>query len=130
MSSQDIDIEYKVIVRWKDDGNIETFKNRTEAMDRIAKPYDEYMTDGGSGFGMGWRDMDWSFNDNMIADECLNKMKEELWKSLIRQGAKAHLTLMDRLLEEAGIEIYMVDVWPPIINDSGEFEEGSESRQV
>ena len=47
-------------------------------MDKIAEKYKEFMTDGGSGFGFGQRDMDWTFNSNAIAHECMQDMMIEL----------------------------------------------------
>ena len=103
-------MEYRVMLRWKDDGNIETFSNRSKRMDEIANKYDEYMTDGGSGFGMGWRDMDWSFNSDAIAHECMQGMMVDLTEEFKQD----HRSFDDTLdwLEAKGIEIYIVEIEP------------------
>lgn len=113
-------MEYRVMLRWKDDGSIETFSNRSKRMDEIANEYDEYMTDGGSGFGMGWRDMDWQFSHLDIAQQCMSKMQAtlmQLWADpQLLESQWWQRTIPDSDWEQGwrpeDIEIYIVEIEP------------------
>ena len=105
-------MEWRVNLHWKltEDNikdNHEVFSNRSRRMDQIAEKYKAFMTDGGSGFGFGQRDMDWTFNSNAIAHECMQAMMVELSRELNFEYLGFDETL--EALDEKEIEIYITE---------------------
>ena len=102
-------MEWRVNLQWKltEDDDASIFRDRSKSMDKIADKYKEFMTDGGSGFGFGQRDMDWTFNSNAIAHECMQAMMVELSREL----NFGYLSFDDTLeaLDEKEIEIYITE---------------------
>jgi len=106
-------MEWRVNLHWKltlDDygkDNYEVFSNRSRRMDQIAEKYKEFITDGGSGFGFGQRDMDWTFSSNTMAHECMQAMMVELSREL----NFGYLGFDDTLeaLDEKEIQIYITE---------------------
>lgn len=114
-------MEWRVNLHWKltEDNikdNHEVFSNRSRSMDQIAEKYKEFMTDGGSGFGFGQRDMDWTFNSDAIAHECMQAMMVELCRELgvTLQDYDLNMGFDGTLewLEKHKIEIYITEINP------------------
>ena len=92
------------------------FRDRSKSMDKIAEKYNEFMTDGGSGFGFGQRDMDWTFNSDAIAHECMQAMMVDLCRELgvTLQDYDLNMGFDGTLewLEKHNIEIYITEINP------------------
>lgn len=105
-------MEWRVNLNWKmtADDDVALFRDRSKRMDQIADKYKDFMTDGGSGFGFGQRDMDWTFNSNAIAHECMQDMMVELSRELNFEYLGFDETL--EWLEKHNIEIYITEYNP------------------
>ena len=111
-------MEWRVNLQWKltEDDDASIFRDRSKSMDKIADKYKEFMTDGGSGFGFGQRDMDWTFNSDAIAHECMQAMMVDLCRELGVTLQDYDLNMgFDRTLEwleKHNIEIYITEINP------------------
>ena len=108
-------MEWRVNLQWKltEDNigdNHEVFRQRSKNMNRIADKYDGFMTDAGSGFGFDQRDMDWTFNSDAIAHECMQDMMVELSRELNFEYLGFDETL--EALDERKIQIYITEFNP------------------
>ncbi len=105
-------MEWRINLSWKmtADDDASLFKDRSQRMDQCADKYKDFMTDGGSGFGFGQRDMDWTFNSDAIAHECMQAMMIELSREL----NFTYLGFDDTLeaLDEKEIQIYITEYNP------------------
>tara|TARA_B100001287_G_scaffold276629_1_gene288304 strand:- start:1523 stop:1885 length:363 start_codon:yes stop_codon:yes gene_type:complete len=111
-------MEWRVNLQWKltEDDDASIFRDRSKSMDKIAEKYNEFMTDGGSGFGFGQRDMDWTFNSNAMAIECMQAMMVDLCRELgvTLQDHDTTFGFDDTLewLKKHNIEIYITEINP------------------
>ena len=109
-------MEWRVNLQWKltEDDDASIFRDRSKSMDKIAEKYKEFMTDGGSGFGFGQRDMDWTFNSDAIAHECMQAMMVDLCRELgvTLQDYDLNMGFDGTLewLEKHNIEIYITEI--------------------
>ena len=104
-------MEWRVNLQWKLTEDDEQSFDRSKRMDQIAEKYNEYMTDGGSGFGFGQRDMDWSFNSDAIAHECMQAMMVDLHNQEFKQDPRSFDDTLE-WLEKHNIDIYITEINP------------------
>lgn len=105
-------MEWRVNLSWKltADDEASLFRDRSQRMDQIADKYKDFMTDGGSGFGFGQRDMDWTFNSDAIAHECMQAIMVELCREL-NLGTLAFDATLDAL-DDRDIQVYITEYNP------------------